>query len=171
MLFEPQVGDSVTLVFSMRGLSRWKATHGMAAPDTEGMLSQQDAMVFPGLGPVGFHLPDIRITSDADGLTVQRADGERVRFNAAGGISVATAGTVTIEAATNVEITGTSAITITGGNVTITGTTTVNGVRIADQPAGTEHTHSRRAGQSHTHGPHGGIGVGHGNEGCAQPGH
>lgn len=121
LTFPLAVGDPVLLVFSMRGLSRWKATHGMTSPDTEGMLSQQDAMAIPGFGPVGAHEPDIRIASDGDGLTVQRANGERVRFNAGGGITILSAGE----------------ITITGGNVTIAGTTTVNGNRVADQPAGT----------------------------------
>ena len=132
MLFEPQVGDSVTLLFSMRGLSRWKQTHGMAPPDADGMLSYQDAIVFPGLGPAGSHTPDVRITSDMDGLTFQRADDERVRFNAAGGITIQTAGT----------------ITITGGSVTISGTTTVNdsSVASADVATGTGGT------DSHTHG-------------------
>ena len=64
----------------------------MAAPDTEGMLSQQDAMFIPGIGPAGMHEPDIRITSDADGLTVQRADAERVRFNAAAASTILSAG-------------------------------------------------------------------------------
>ena len=133
MTFPLAAGDSVLLVFSMRGLSRWKATHGMAAPDTEGMLSHQDAIAIPGFGPAGAHEPDIRITSDADGLTVQREDGERVRFNAGGGITILSAG----------------AITITGGNVTIAGTTTVNGNRVASQPAG---TNAASGTGSHSHG-------------------
>ena len=96
LLFEPQVGDSVTLLFSQRGLARWKQTHGMSAPGVDGMLSYQDAIVFPGLGPAGEHLPDIHITSDSNGLTMQRADGERVRFNATGGITIQTTGTINI---------------------------------------------------------------------------
>ena len=79
LLYPLAVGDSVLLVFSMRGLSRWKATHGMAAPDTEGMLSQQDAMAIPGFGPAGAHEPDIRITSDSrrvDRATRRRGAGK-----------------------------------------------------------------------------------------------
>ena len=133
LLFPLAVGDSVLLVFSMRGLSRWKATHGMAAPDTEGMLSQQDAIAIPGFGPPGFHLPDIHITCDLAGLTIQRADAERVRFNAGGGITILSAGE----------------ITITGGNVTIAATTTVNGNRVASQPAG---TNAASGPGSHSHG-------------------
>ena len=133
LLYPLAVGDSVLLVFSMRGLSRWKATHGMAAPDTEGMLSQQDAIAIPGFGPAGAHEPDIRITSDADGLTVQRADAERVRFNAGGGITILSAGE----------------ITITGGDVTIAGTTTVNGRRVANADVNTQ---SASGPGSHSHG-------------------
>ena len=130
LLYPLEVGDSVLLVFSMRGLSRWKATHGMTAPDTEGMLSQQDAIAIPGFGPAGAHEPDIRITSDTDGLTVQRANGERVRFNAGGGITILSAGE----------------ITITGGDVTIAGTTTVNGRRVANADVNTQ------SASGHTHG-------------------
>ena len=130
LLYPLEVGDSVLLVFSMRGLSRWKATHGMAAPDTEGMLSQQDAVAMPGFGPAGAHMPDIRITSDNDGLTVQREDGERVRFNVGGGITILSAGEVTI----------------TGGDVTIAGTTTVNGRRVANADVNTQ------SASGHTHG-------------------
>ena len=130
LLFPLEVGDPVLLIFSMRGLSRWKATHGMTAPDTEGMLSQQDAIAIPGFGPPGFHLPDIHITSDLAGLTIQRADAERVRFNAGGGITILSAG----------------AITITGGDVTIAGTTTVNGRRVANADVNTQ------SASGHTHG-------------------
>ena len=133
LLYPLAAGDPVLLVFSMRGLSRWKATHGMAAPDTEGMLSQQDAIAIPGFGPMGVHEPDIRITSDNDGLTVQRTNTERVRFNAGGGITILSAGE----------------ITITGGNVTIAGTTTVNGRRVANADVNTQssggHSHGLTA--------------------------
>ena len=82
---------------------------------------------------MGFHLPDIHITSDPAGLTIQRADGERVRFNAGGGITILSAGE----------------ITITGGNVTIAGTTTVNGRRVANADVNTQ---SASGPGSHSHG-------------------
>ena len=130
LLFPLAAGDSVLLVFSMRGLSRWKASHGRTAPDAEGMLSQQDAMAIPGFGAVGAHEPDIRISSDINGLTMQSANDERIRFDRGGGITILSAGR----------------ITITGGNVTIAGVTTVNGNPVADQSAGT----GSSSGHSHT---------------------
>ena len=96
--------------------------------------SYQYAILFAGQGPAGSHTPDVRITSDMDGLTFQRADDERVRFNSAGGITIQTAGT----------------ITITGGTVTISGTTTVNGVSVANATVGTGAQVG--TGTAHTHG-------------------
>ena len=120
MTYLPQPGDSVLLVFSQRGLAHWKETHGKSPPTHESLLSVQDAMCIPGFGPRGVHEPDIRIVATEDELTVQRADAERVRFHA-GGITIESAGE----------------ITITGGDVIITGTTTVNGQQVAQVAAGT----------------------------------
>ena len=122
-------GDSVLLVFSMRGLSRWKRTHGESAPDVDGLLSERDAVALPGFGPVGSHVPDQRIVVSNTGIAIH-------------------GGTITIDGATNVAIDGTSAVTIDGGSVTITGTTTVNGVSVANAPAGTDSA-SGPGGHSH----------------------
>ena len=74
LTFPLEPGDPVLLVFSMRGLSRWKATHGMTAPDTEGMLSQQDAVAIPGFGPVGAYVPPVEIEAGADSLAMTVKD-------------------------------------------------------------------------------------------------
>ena len=51
-------GDPVLLVFSMRGLARWKLTNGRLSigdmapiPDVDSMLSERDAIAIPGFGP------------------------------------------------------------------------------------------------------------------------
>lgn len=64
------VGDSVLLVFSMRGLSRWKLTHGRVAPDVDGLMSERDAMCIPGFGPVGDFDPPVEITADEGSLSM-----------------------------------------------------------------------------------------------------
>ena len=104
----------------------------MSAPDVEGLLSQNDAIAIPGFGPVGAHTPDIRIASDDDGLTIQREDAERIRFNMSGGITIISAGE----------------IIIMGGDIILTGDTTINGATVASATAGT----SSAAGPgAHTH--------------------
>ena len=50
-------GDSVLLVFSMRGISRWKMMHAESAPGVDGLMSERDAVAIPGFGPHFDHLP------------------------------------------------------------------------------------------------------------------
>ncbi len=49
--FPLESGDSVLLVYSQRGLAKWKKTLGVAAPDTIGFFSEKDAFAIPGFGP------------------------------------------------------------------------------------------------------------------------
>ena len=134
MDFDLSAGDAVLLVYSMRGLSRWKLAHGMSTPDVDGMMSERDAFCIPGLGPAGLHQPDVRIHAAADSLTIQRNDGIRVVLDDSG---------VSVESSGVIAITSTGNITINGGNVT------VNGVRVANAPVGTD---SAAGPGSHSHG-------------------
>ena len=43
-------GDPVLLIYSQRGLTNWKKTLGVAAPDTIGFFSEKDAIAIPGFG-------------------------------------------------------------------------------------------------------------------------
>lgn len=119
--FELKPQDQVLLVFGMRGLSRWLIGHSQAPADVDGMMSEKDAIAIPGFGPLGAHQPAQRIYADDDGIEVH------------GG---------------NVRIEGATQVTIVGGSVTLTGTTTINGVSVADSTAGTgsagtpAHTHT-----------------------------
>ena len=73
-------GDPVLLVFSMRGLARWKLTNGRLSigdmapiPDVDSMLSERDAIAIPGFGPEAGNLPpegwpSVEITVEDDNL-------------------------------------------------------------------------------------------------------
>ena len=48
--FPLEQGDSVLLLYSQRGLTNWKKTLGVAAPDIIGFFSEKDAIAIPGFG-------------------------------------------------------------------------------------------------------------------------
>ena len=80
MSFPLKAGDSVLLLFSMRGLAQWKLTNGRLAvadkapiPDVDSFLAERDAIAIPGFGPEMGHLPpegwpSVEVTVEDDNL-------------------------------------------------------------------------------------------------------
>ena len=61
-------GDKVLLLFSMRGLTRWKQAMRESAPDRGSVMAMVDAIAYPGLPPTD--LSPVR-----SGLAIQSTDG------------------------------------------------------------------------------------------------
>ena len=82
-------GDPVMLIFSERGISKFKKAFAHSPPDLEGRLSVKDAVAIPGCGALS-------VAPAGDGLTVQTEDGasfievtpERVTVTAPGGLVI-----------------------------------------------------------------------------------
>ena len=70
MTFPLEQGDPVLLVYSQRGLTNWKKTLGVAAPDVFGFFSEKDAMAIPGFGPTQGELEHM-IAIEADGVHIR----------------------------------------------------------------------------------------------------
>ena len=68
MTFPLEPGDSVLLCYSQRGLTNWKKTLGVAAPDTIGFFSEKDAFAMPGFGT---DEPEHHIAIEADGIHIR----------------------------------------------------------------------------------------------------
>ena len=109
-------GDPVMLIFSERGISKFKKAFAHSPPDFDGMLSEKDAVAIPGFGAIS-------VTPAGDGLTVQTEDGasfieitpERVTVTAPGGLVIN--GGVTVAGG----LTATGDIALSGGAVTHNG--------------------------------------------------
>ncbi len=115
------VGDSVICLFSQRGLSRFKETFDVSAPD-EGFFDIKDAMVIPGFG-------SLEITpASTTGACMQSEDGENAIIVENDGVTIQTSGNVKVDCDT---------MTV-NGNVEFNGATlTHNGTNI-----GSDHRHS-----------------------------
>ena len=50
LTFPLRKGDPVLLVYSQRGLARWKKAPGVSTPDVDGFFSEKDAIAIPGFG-------------------------------------------------------------------------------------------------------------------------
>ena len=68
MTFPLEQGDPVLLLYSQRGLTNWKKTLGVAAPDTIGFFSEKDAFAIPGFGT---DEPEHHIAIEADGIHIK----------------------------------------------------------------------------------------------------
>ena len=66
--FPLEQGDPVLLLYSQRGLTNWKKTLGVAAPDTIGFFSEKDAFAIPGFGT---DEPEHHIAIEADGIYIK----------------------------------------------------------------------------------------------------
>ena len=135
-------GNAVHLVFSERGIGTWKRNmESEAIPDKGHYFDIADAIAYPVFGiPQGSP-----VTSD--GFSLQTEDGNTYLIVEDGEI-VINGLDVTIQGGTITIDGGAADITINGGNVTITGNTTINGSAAANAPAGTQsaagpgpHTH------------------------------
>jgi len=82
-------GDPVMLVFSARGIAKFKSAFKLADPDLESRLSAKDAVAIPGFGA-------LNVAPAGAGLTAQTEDGasfievtpERVTVKSPGGLVV-----------------------------------------------------------------------------------
>ena len=70
MTFPLERGDPVLLLYSQRGLTNWKKTLGVAAPDTIGFFSEKDAFAIPGFGPTQGELEHM-IAIESDGVHIR----------------------------------------------------------------------------------------------------
>ena len=68
--FPLEQGDPVLLLYSQRGLTNWKKTLGVAAPDIIGFFSEKDAIAIPGFGPTQGELEHM-IAIEADGIHIK----------------------------------------------------------------------------------------------------
>ena len=68
MTFPLEPGDPVLLLYSQRGLAKWKKTLGVAAPDTIGFFSEKDAFAIPGFGT---DEPEHHIAIESDGVQIR----------------------------------------------------------------------------------------------------
>ena len=70
MTFPLEPGDAVLLLYSQRGLAKWKKTLGVAAPDTIGFFSEKDAIAIPGFGSTQGELEHM-IAIESDGIHIR----------------------------------------------------------------------------------------------------
>ena len=68
--FPLEPGDVVLLLYSQRGLAKWKKTLGVAAPDTIGFFSEKDAFAIPGFGSTQGELEHM-IAIESDGIHIR----------------------------------------------------------------------------------------------------
>ena len=92
-------GDAVLLLFSERGIDRFKATFQRDAPDMGPIHAEKDAVAVPGFGALEL------TPAGTTGLTVQSEDGEEYVRLQDGTITVRSAGTITLDG--DVRVTGT----------------------------------------------------------------
>ena len=87
-------GDPVALVFSQRGLTGFKRTHGRSVPDEDSLFDLRDAVVIPGFGPP----PSEPMTPvSTTGIALQDHEGENYIALEPDGIRIKTTGKVTIQ--------------------------------------------------------------------------
>ena len=87
--------DPVMLLFSERGISQFKETYRVSAPDDGAVLSMRDAVAIPGFGAQ-------EIAPATDGLCAQTEDGADYFSIKPGDITVKSTGTVTLRGASHV---------------------------------------------------------------------
>ena len=120
-----EAGDTVLLVYSERGIERFKRTLQRGAPEAGVMHAEKDAIAIPGFGPVGA----VTLASDT-GVTVQSVD-------AVTAVIVEDA-KVTVKAAAiklDGDVTVTGSVEVEGGNLTHQRTNVGRSHRHAGKPA------------------------------------
>lgn len=100
-------GDPVMLVFSERGIAKFKAAYKLADPDLESRLSAKDAVAIPGFGA-------LNVAPAGAGLTVQTEDGASFIEVTPGQVTVKSPGGLVVDG--GVAITG-GAVTHNGANI------------------------------------------------------
>jgi len=113
-----KAGDAVLMLFSQRGLSRFKQNFENAQPD-EALLDIKDAIILPGFG--GLELAP----ATADGVSMQSDDGENNVYVTDNHVQITSSSTVQIDANDDMIINADSVImnadAIINGNLTWTG--------------------------------------------------
>lgn len=109
-------GDPVVLLFSSRGLSKFKQVYENTDPDFDGFFSMKDAIALVGFGALNIN------PATSSGVSVQTESGSDHIFVEEGKIAVSTTGSVNITA-TNATVTATSVVNISapGGDVVVSG--------------------------------------------------
>ena len=70
MTWPLEPGDPVLLVYSQRGLSEWKKTFDVSAPDVDGFFSEKDAIAIPGFGAPAEEIEHL-IAVGSDGVRIK----------------------------------------------------------------------------------------------------
>ena len=127
LLTPVRAGDTVLMLFTQRGLSKFKQVFSRTEPDREGFFSLKDAVVLPGFGALQVS------PATASGASMQSEDGANAVYVENGHIRITTSGTVRIEGNTTIDgtLTVTGAASLGGGG-TVTGDLTVSGTVTAD---------------------------------------
>ena len=139
LVFPLNPGDTALLVFSKRGIRRFKESFEREDLDPDGLFSLSDAVAIPGFGPIELDMnravdgPSLQDNS-GDNAIVLSANGEveivcesQVSFNLNGTVrlSVGADGTITLTGS-NITLTG-STVTLQGGTVNLNGAVRANG--------------------------------------------
>lgn len=69
-IFPLNEGDPVHLLWSERGIEKWKQSHDLADPDNGVIFGQNDVVALPGYGPIEIN------PATTSGASIQRNDGE-----------------------------------------------------------------------------------------------
>ena len=87
-------GDAVMLVFSERGIEKFKESFQVSDPTIDGFFAERDAIALPGFGGVS-HVPA------GEGVTVQTEDGSQfIHLNLDGTIVLKSTRSITLDAPT-----------------------------------------------------------------------
>ena len=84
--------DAVVVLFSQRGLEKFKVAYEESEPDKYGFFSQKDAIAIPGFGALE------TTPYDPDAINLQTTDGQNAISLSEGKIDITTTGTLTINA-------------------------------------------------------------------------
>ncbi len=128
--FPLKSGDNVLIVFSQRGLDKFKVTYKQEQPSLHGFFSMADAIAIPGFGTLSNNIadPDALNIQTTNGQTYMTLKNDIITINATNVIINAT--TTTINSNVNVV-----------GNVDVTGTLNTDVLKIDDIELPSDHKH------------------------------
>ena len=106
-------GDPVVMLFSQRGLSKFKQTFQNTQPD-EALLDEKDAMILPGFGALAI------TAATENGVSMQTEDGSNHVYVENNHVQITSTATVQVDAATDIIVNAGGNITATaGGDMTL----------------------------------------------------
>lgn len=106
-------GSPVSILFSQRGITRFKETFSQEDPGN-GMFDKEDAYVIPGYGGLSVS------PASLNGISMQTEDGSDYIFVEDGNIKVNSTGPVNIISATSVNVTSTDVAINASSSITMT---------------------------------------------------